>query len=502
MNFFDDASTFPDASAPPTFPYGAGGGGAGGAATSNPNDVDVSAQTPASIYPNIVFNKNGSNETTLNPQQQQQQQQQAYGNNARMQQQQQQYPQFHHMPQHTAYQPQHAHQQKLVLNNAMSAPPPVRSDSNKQFSNKNGNKEKASTSSKNPSILPNPFPPMNSAGDIAISSNQQQQQQQIASNGNTPADFLNSVAGQAALAGFTNAALAGYHQQIQQSALQQQQQQPQVVRSDIHPQIPSAMPKADDVDMKGMSAEEKRRYERNLREQQRSFKISQQIKELRSVLQESNIPFKPNKYSILSSVVDYIKELQTRAVYLDQEHQKLLNTISQTNELVNNCGKSSNENKIKFGVEGNEAGTSPLGNDSELLFVKGLDYKAIFSQCTSALCIASLDGRLLACNRQFENTSGYCKDELQEQTLFNFLTNPSMENLFLEMSKLLKERQGELENGETMAVDEQRVVPFWNGQVHRKGSSSQLVDELYMNITVCESKDGRPQYLNCALTGK
>jgi len=369
-------------------------------------------------------------------------------------------------------------------------------------SNKNGIKEKAKTSSKNPAILPNPFPPMNSAGNIAISSNQpQQQQQQIASNGNISADFLNSVAGQAALAGFTNAALAGYHQQIQQSALQQQQQ-PQVVRSDIHPQTSSTMPKADDVDTKGMSAEEKRRYERNLREQQRSFKISQQIKELRSVLQESNIPFKPNKYSILSSVVDYIKELQTRAVYLDQEHQKLLNTISQTNELVNNCGKSSNENTIKFGVEGNEAATSPLGNDSELLFVKGLDYKAIFSQCTSALCIASLDGRLLACNRQFENTSGYCKDELQEQTLFNFLTNPSMENLFLEMSKLLKERQGELENGETMAVDEQRVVPFWNGQVHRKGGSNQLVDELYMNITVCKSKDGRPQYLNCALTGK
>eukprot|EP00957_Ditylum_brightwellii_P153489 11681359-Ditylum_brightwellii.AAC.1 len=83
-----------------------------------------------------------------------------------------------------------------------------------------------------------------------------------------------------------------------------------------------------------MSAEDKRRYERNLREQQRSYKISQQIKELRTVLAESHIPFKPNKFSILLSVVEYIKQLQQRSIVLDNEHKKLIMTIQQTKEMV------------------------------------------------------------------------------------------------------------------------------------------------------------------------
>jgi len=277
-----------------------------------------------------------------------------------------------------------------------------------------------------------------------------------------------------------------------------------------------------------MQPEEKRRYDRNLREQQRSYKISQQIKNLRNVLQESNIPFKPNKYSILLSVVEYIKELQTRAVYLDQEHQKLLNTISQTNELVNNSG----------GVDLNSGDGATIGNDSELLFVKGLDYKAIFQQCSSALCIAALDGRMLECNTQFEEVSGYDRDELLNQTVFNLLSSPGMEELFEELSKFLKQeeptksptssptstqqqKQQESEDVSTTLTgasgncdENSQLKAFWSGQVHRKRKQDKIStdeaepkcksdeDDLFMNITLAKSKDGRPQFLNCALTAK
>lgn len=268
-----------------------------------------------------------------------------------------------------------------------------------------------------------------------------------------------------------------------------------------------------------MTGEEKRRFERNQREQQRSFKISQQIKELRNVLQESNIPFKPNKYSILHSVVDYIKELQTRAIYLDQEHQNLLNTISATNELVNSgnsgekFGRHLNQNEDESG--NGSRNNFCLGNDSELLFVKGLDYKSVFSQCSSALCVASLDGRLLDCNAQFEKISGYEKEELQDKTLFNFLTNPAMEALFVEMGQLLQDntsQENQGDKGKTSSDEKkQEESPsssalFWRGQVQRRKTSQNNEtskdddSDLYMNITLAKSRDGRPQYLNCALT--
>ena len=73
-------------------------------------------------------------------------------------------------------------------------------------------------------------------------------------------------------------------------------------------------PKETDVDVESMPPAERRRHERNLREQQRSYRISQQIKELREVLTESSVPFKPNKYSILLSVVDYIKQLKKKLI--------------------------------------------------------------------------------------------------------------------------------------------------------------------------------------------
>ena len=95
-----------------------------------------------------------------------------------------------------------------------------------------------------------------------------------------------------------------------------------------------------------MSASERRRYDRNLREQRRSYHISQQIKELRDVLQQSNVPFRPNKYSILVSVAEYIQQLQGRAIMLDSEHERLINTIRSTTEAANSSINNNSNGNI------------------------------------------------------------------------------------------------------------------------------------------------------------
>lgn len=75
--------------------------------------------------------------------------------------------------------------------------------------------------------------------------------------------------------------------------------------------VPPPQPKTE-AELARMTPSERRRYDRNWREQQRSYRISQQIKELRDVLADSNVPYKPNKFSILISVTEYIKQLQSR----------------------------------------------------------------------------------------------------------------------------------------------------------------------------------------------
>lgn len=210
---------------------------------------------------------------------------------------------------------------------------------------------------------------------------------------------------------------------------------------------------ATQAELDRMTPAERRRYERNLREQQRSYKISQQIKELRDVLADSNVPFKPNKYSILLSVVDYIKQLQSRAIMLDSEHQKLITTIRQTNEMVNDGTAPSSADELDT-----TNCTSDSGSDNEMLFVQGLDYRSLFEQCPAALGIAALDGRILECNPEFQLLLGLAREDLTKQSLFNLVRNH--QDIFRAMAEMLK---GAEDPGASNAKNR-----YWSGEVISK----------------------------------
>jgi hypothetical protein len=193
--------------------------------------------------------------------------------------------------------------------------------------------------------------------------------------------------------------------------------------------------------VKDMTPNEKKRHERNVREQQRSNRISQQIKELRNVLSESNVPFKANKYSILMSVVEYIKQLQNRSIFLDGEMKKLLSTIQKAGELVNS-GFTKN----------NKSGKSQdFGNDSDALFVQGVDFKRIFEQASTAFGIASLDGTFIHCNSKFRQVSGLSKDQLLNENMFNLLKSTEVENAYAALGKFLKDVSKNNRTGNTTA---------------------------------------------------
>jgi len=187
----------------------------------------------------------------------------------------------------------------------------------------------------------------------------------------------------------------------------------------------------------------RRRHDRNLREQQRSQKITHQIDQLREVLAAASVRFKPDKHSTLFSVVDYVKQLQRRSTMLDIEHKKLLDTISKTNQLVNEpyhgnlCASASSSTRglksnggigtgvakpdsaLSGGVRGNDNSNAlvtgsdgDVYNEDVLVFVRNIDYKCLFNKCGMPLAVASIDGRLMDCNHEFVKLTGYRRDEL------------------------------------------------------------------------------------------
>jgi PAS domain-containing protein len=234
-------------------------------------------------------------------------------------------------------------------------------------------------------------------------------------------------------------------------------------------------PKSDEEVAK-MSPAERRRYERNLREQQRSYRISNQIKELRDVLDESNVPFKPNKFSILVSVTDYIKQLQSRAIMLDAEHHKLVTTISQSSEAeaassgaesggsasrpppLGERSSSSSEDSEKE----SSAGGDGFDHNQDLLMVRGIDYGGVFGRCPFALGVASLDGRVLACNEALERLFGCARLQMMEQSLFLYIRNH--QEVFEAMADLLRRSNLGSERGDVLPHNQGQLL-FWCGKI-------------------------------------
>jgi PAS domain-containing protein len=232
--------------------------------------------------------------------------------------------------------------------------------------------------------------------------------------------------------------------------------------------------------------EQKRRRDRNMREQERSQRISNQITKLKELLAASNIPFKPDKYSTLVSVHSYIKSLQSRTAIVDSEHKKLVDTITKANELVvkaqlgpnatasgaatvsniandnsaiNRSTTSTNAN-VTPQVIPSSVPTTTEEEEDLLQYVRGVDYKSVFSRTNIALCVLRIDGRLIDCNREFIRVSGLTKEELYKAglkknkdgdispevvnefgkcplSLFNLIAREDMQTIFEAMSEML-----------------------------------------------------------------
>jgi hypothetical protein len=242
----------------------------------------------------------------------------------------------------------------------------------------------------------------------------------------------------------------------------------------------------------------KRRIDRNHREQIRSQKITEQIGCLKALLSAANVHFKPDKHSTLITVTDYIMKLQARSQLLDLEHKKLIDTIAKTNEIVN--APHYRDTEIGETIMSNDLlCDGPTGSVLEAdhaMFIRDLDYKNVFRQCTMPLAVASIDGRLIDCNIEFELLTGYDRQELifcdynQSKTdsvnsyggilqgsvtpsknlsLFNLLCRDDMEQVFLAMSLMLKQP---ITTGDPQV---QKQIDFWSGRVKQSRRMNEQV---------------------------
>ncbi|GFH44251.1 hypothetical protein CTEN210_00725 [Chaetoceros tenuissimus] len=281
---------------------------------------------------------------------------------------------------------------------------------------------------------------------------------------------------------------------------------------------------------------EKRRKDRNRREQNRSQLISKQIADLRNLLAKSNVSFKSDKYSTLVSVHQYIKTLQERAALLDEEHRKLVDTITKSDDLVNksinghnSCpSSSSSDAELKMSANGSmviPSNAVKTEEDELLVFVRGLDYKSVFAKVRIALCVTAIDGRLLDCNDEFVRICGLNRDTLiragmrqpdennenemasagkSPMSLFNLMAREDMQKVYEAMSSML--RRANFENaannresgdGGIIQLHSNSKSDHWSSEISHCYNSS---IKLQLNISLVRYNSGNARFFNCALT--
>lgn len=120
----------------------------------------------------------------------------------------------------------------------------------------------------------------------------------------------------------------------------------------------------------------KRRQDRNAREQKRSLKISQQIGQLKDVLEVDGKKMKNSKIAILTGIEDYIRDLETQINALDLCRQKMSSMALEENGAPVKMKEEVKEKK-------------------ENHVVNGVDFKKVFKGASAPLAVASLDGRFL-----------------------------------------------------------------------------------------------------------
>jgi Helix-loop-helix DNA-binding domain len=223
---------------------------------------------------------------------------------------------------------------------------------------------------------------------------------------------------------------------------------------------PNSRANADVSELQATSEAQRQRQERNRREQLRAQRLCEQIEALRDLLVASNIYCSPNKHAILSHVVQYIAQLQSRALTIDAEQQRLQATIRSTTDLLQGGGGGSGmADADTTSLSSNDSGDDDDSDDdddddgtantelpesyplcaNEVVPSEAVVYEDVVSFCPFPIGIVALDGRIVTSNGEFErlfNPQYPRASFLANQSLFAHVRNHG--EVFHAMERLLR----------------------------------------------------------------
>mmetsp|Transcript_6811 Transcript_6811/g.14221 ORF Transcript_6811/g.14221 Transcript_6811/m.14221 type:complete len:591 (-) Transcript_6811:99-1871(-) len=212
--------------------------------------------------------------------------------------------------------------------------------------------------------------------------------------------------------------------------------------------------------------DEKKREERNMREKERSLRISKQISELRNLLSSGGVIVpKGTKSSVLTEAANYIRMLQQHQYRSELDRHQLIQQMqligngahgAQAARAVRhvaaqngvwslgNFGGVPPKSAMSFYQAPNEqtSGATPEEQSSanpvtQPNKIDTSEYKFVFNSCGVGMAIASLGGAFIDCNQLFCQLSNYSKQEVCGLTLFNLTSRQDLQHAFDLISQMI-----------------------------------------------------------------
>mmetsp|Transcript_13066 Transcript_13066/g.29637 ORF Transcript_13066/g.29637 Transcript_13066/m.29637 type:complete len:597 (-) Transcript_13066:324-2114(-) len=210
--------------------------------------------------------------------------------------------------------------------------------------------------------------------------------------------------------------------------------------------------------------DEKKREERNLREKERSLRISKQINELRNLLSSGGVIVpKGTKSSVLTEAANYIRMLQQHQYRSELDRHQLIQQMqmigngahgSQAARAVRhvaaqngvwslgNFGGIPPKSAMSFYQSEQSSGASPeeQGSANAVSNPNKIDtseYKFVFNSCGVGMAIASLGGAFIDCNQLFCQLSNFTKQEVCGLTIFNLTSRQDLQHAFDLISQMI-----------------------------------------------------------------
>jgi len=255
-----------------------------------------------------------------------------------------------------------------------------------------------------------------------------------------------------------------------------------------------------------------RREERNMREKERSLKITQQIHELRNLLSLGGVIVpKGTKSTILTEAANYIRLLQQHQQRFEVEKQQLVNEVQRISNgaigpkaavairhvaaqngvyNVANLGDASQISGVPQSVGSTEHGLQDNLSDT----LQDREYRCVFNSCSVGMAIATMGGSIIDCNVAFTQLSNYTKQELKAMTIFNLTSREDLQGAFDMMSKLITPPpQGGLDADGNNVEDNTHQPPV----ILR--SSIRHRNDLGLSVSLIRGEDCVARYFNVTL---